>query len=270
MSDFSNLSPEYQHRAVLQQSASEKLFELLAIQPSDDVLDLGCGPGHLTKRIRELTNKTVVGVDPAEGMIAQSRQNVSDPSISFYVCDAESLDFANTFDVIFCNSVFQWFRNPEHALRNCFRAVRAHGRMGVQAPARTEYCPNFIRATTALLADPRTRPTFARFRSPWFFLETPEAYAGLFEASGFAVSSCRIEEVTEYCSPSKAFEMFESGASAGYLNPDCYDILLPPGFIKNAREVILGSFYSQMRGDGTVAITFYRVYVLAHKVAEAG
>ncbi len=127
MSDFSSLSPEYQRRAVLQRSGSEKPFDLLAIQPSDNVLDLGCGPGHLTKKIRELANRTVVGVDPAEGIIAQARQNVSDASTSFYVCDAESLDFVDVFDVIFCNSVFQWLRNPERALHNCFRALRARG-----------------------------------------------------------------------------------------------------------------------------------------------
>ncbi len=64
--------------------------------------------------------------------------------------------------------------------------------------------------------------------------------------------------------------MFESGASAGYLNPDCYDVPLPLGFIENAREVISRSFYSQARGDGMVAITFYRVYVVAHKESSDG
>jgi len=146
-----------------------------------------------------------------------------------YVCDAESLDFVDVFDLIFCNSAFQWFRNPGRALRNCFRALRAHGRMGVQAPARADYCPNFIQATAALLADPRTCATFLRFRSPWFLLETPEAYADLFEASGFVVRSCQIEKITEFSSPARVLEMFESGASAGYLNPDCYDVPLPLG-----------------------------------------
>jgi trans-aconitate methyltransferase len=51
MSTFATLSARYQQRATLQQSASQTLFALLAIQPTEAVLDLGCGPGHLTCQI---------------------------------------------------------------------------------------------------------------------------------------------------------------------------------------------------------------------------
>jgi trans-aconitate methyltransferase len=50
---FSKISGTYEQTAVVQKSASDILLGILDIEETDDVLDLGCGPGHLTKRIRE-------------------------------------------------------------------------------------------------------------------------------------------------------------------------------------------------------------------------
>jgi len=70
--DFSKIATEYEECATVQKSASEILLKLLRIGDNDDVLDLGCGIGHLTKKIRSLTNEKVVGVDPSEGMIKEA------------------------------------------------------------------------------------------------------------------------------------------------------------------------------------------------------
>ncbi len=266
MSDFSAISSNYQQRAVLQKSASQKLFDLVAIQRAEDVLDLGCGPGHLTRKIRGLTDGRVVGIDPSQGMIGEARQNCRNLDITFQVCGAQSLQAEGAFDVIFCNSSFQWFRDPPHALSNCRRALRPGGRIGIQSPARNRYCPNFIQATDTLSGHPRTRATYAHFRSPWFFLETADEYARLGEEVGLSVVTCWIEEVTERFSPEKTLDMFESGASAGYLNPDCYPITLPTRYIKTARELISLAFRAQAESDGLVPVTFSRVYLLARKV----
>jgi trans-aconitate methyltransferase len=198
-------------------------------------------------------------------MIAEAQRNGEGLNITFQVCAAESLGEAEAFDVIFCNSAFQWFRDPQHVLNNCYRALRSGGRLGIQAPARVNYCPNFIQAADTLLADPRTRTAFLQFHLPWFFLETSDDYAQLCKASGFLVNSCWVEKVTESCSPDKAFEMFESGAAAGYLNPDCYDTALPLGFIETARQLIALAFRAQADLEGIVSLTFSRFYLLAYK-----
>lgn len=264
MSNFTRISPHYRQTATLQKSASERLFDMLAIQDKDDVLDLGCGPGHLTYRIRGSTEGNVVGIDPSPGMIAEARRNY--PSkIAFHIGEAGTLAAVGGFDAIFCNSAFQWFRDPPLAVANCFNALRPGGRIAVQAPARENFCPNFVRAAGSLRGDPRTRNAFEHFRSPWFFLETAEDYARLFEDEGFTLLSSSIEEVGQRCSPEKAVEMFESGAAAGYLNPDCYDIPLPSGFVDTARERIVRDFHAQAQEDGQVELTFSRIYLLARK-----
>ena len=52
--DFSEIAKDYEELATIQKSASEILLNLLKIKENDDVLDLGCGTGHLTRKIRNL------------------------------------------------------------------------------------------------------------------------------------------------------------------------------------------------------------------------
>ena len=265
MSNFTDISRDYQRTAALQKSAAEQLFEMLKIGRADDVLDLGCGTGDQSHAIRMLTDGKVTGIDPSRGMIEQARAAYRSEAISFRVGAAEELDAGGEFTVIFCNSAFQWFRDTVRAVSNCCRALRSGGRMAMQAPATRAYCPSFIHATEALLRDARTQGTFRHFRSPWVFFDTAEEYAAVFERAGFSVLSSEIVEVTLECTPEKVFEMFESGAAAGYLNPDCYDAELPPDFIEAARAIIAGDFRAQATASGHVALTFYRIYVLAKK-----
>ena len=137
--------------------------------------------------------------------------------------------------------------------------------MAIQAPARQNYCPNFLAAVDGLRRDPRTQATFAHFRPPWLFLETAEAYAVLFQRAGFTVDFSAIEEVHQRCPPAKAFEMFESGAAAGYLNPACYSAPWPGDFAAAAREILARGFERQAGTDGLLDLVFFRIYLLARR-----
>ena len=96
------------------------------------------------------------------------------------------------------------------------------------------------------------------------FLRDREEYGRLFEAAGFSVVAAEMEELREHATPERALEMFESGAAAGYLNPECYDVPLPAGYADAARELILDDLRSRA-GGGLVELLFSRVYVLARK-----
>jgi trans-aconitate methyltransferase len=266
-STFSSLSDEYQQKASLQQDASIKLFELLALGKGENVLDLGCGPGHLTRKIRDWTTGVVFGVDPSETMIAKARRNCQKLAVTFLTAQAETFETTQTFDAIFCNSAFQWFNDPAKALANCHRVLRPGGRIGIQSPAGVAYCPNFLTAADALANDPRTRAVFAHFQAPWFFLESAAEYARLFEASGFVVNHSQIETITESFFPDKVMMMFDSGAAAAYLNPVYYKTHVPASFDETARAVIKASFQAQAQPTGKVPVTFHRIYLVAEKKA---
>jgi ubiquinone/menaquinone biosynthesis C-methylase UbiE len=237
---------------------------MLAVERTDDVLDLGCGTGHLAQEVRVLTDGRVVGVDLSSEMIELARAAAPE-GIEFLTGAAEELDLPEAFDAIFCNSAFQWFTDAPRALANCHAALRHGGRMALQAPARREYCPQFLRAVEKLASDRRTADTWSRFRTPWTFYETGEEYGRLFAAAGFDVVAAEMEELREHTTPERALEMFESGAAAAYLNPGCYDADWPEDYAGAARELILGDLRAQAGSGGLLELLFYRVYVFGRK-----
>jgi len=194
--DFSKIAANYEEYSLVQKSAADTLLKFLEIGSGDDVLDLGCGAGNLTGKIREITDGKVTGIDPSKGMIREAIENNRDFDISFEIKSAEEMDYKDCFDVIFCNSVFQWFKYPQKVVENCYTALHKGGRIGIQAPAKKVYSPNFIKAIEKVKEDPGTKDIFTHFKEPWFFLETAGGYSELFRKCGFTVVLSKIENIS--------------------------------------------------------------------------
>ena len=260
--NFSIIAAEYESMAKVQKSAGDLLLSMLKIQENDDVLDVGCGTGSITRKIRQMTRGRIVGIDPSEGMIKEARRRSK--GIEYEVKSAEEMDYFESFDVIVCNSSMQWFRDVERAVKNFYMALRKGGRVGVQAPARSVYSPNFIRVTDAVKNDKRTKDVFFHFRSPWFFLEREDEYCSLFERQGFKVPFSKIEEVVTKHTVDEAFRIFMSGAAAGYLNPRYYDVDLPEDYTDVFKKIARKEFEKQAV-DGVVSLKFNRIFLIAVK-----
>jgi ubiquinone/menaquinone biosynthesis C-methylase UbiE len=60
--DFSQIATKYEEivtHSLIHKSSIESLLRLLKIGNNEDVLDLGCGVGNLTRKIKEMTNGRV-------------------------------------------------------------------------------------------------------------------------------------------------------------------------------------------------------------------
>ena len=259
---FSEIAKRYRETSLVQQSAAETLFRLLAIGGAEDVLDVGCGTGNLTKKIRVATSGRVVGIDPARGMIERAACEHGD-GIDFAVSSAEALSFHKEFDAIFCNSAFQWVSNPDKAVARFAGALRAGGRVGIQAPARSDYCPNFLSAIEAVAADPCLGPTFAQFKSPWCFFQDASEYSALFVPHGFQVPFAEIQTVDSTHTPAQTFDIFASGAIAGYLDPSCYGCPIDEPYRAGFRQTVRKQFDRQAGADGLVRLVFRRIFLIA-------
>jgi trans-aconitate 2-methyltransferase len=167
------------HAFVWRHGAS--LVELLAPQPGEKILDLGCGTGRLTEEIAK-SGAVVSGLDASSEMIAEARRLY--PAIRFDVGDARDFAVAAPLDAVFSNAVLHWIRPPEAVVRRVRQALRPGGRFVVELGGQGN-CGQLIAALVTTLAE------FGVGRDvlpDWYYPSVAE-YASLLEREGLETTT---------------------------------------------------------------------------------
>jgi trans-aconitate methyltransferase len=158
----------------------QPVVELLAPQPGERILDLGCGDGALTRKLVEL-GCSVVGVDAGPDMIRAAREL----GLDAHVVDGHELAFEREFDAVFSNAALHWMkRDPQEVISGVARALRPGGRFVGEMGGHG----NVAAIVTALLAVLERRGIDGRTAHPWYF-PTPAAYRARLEGQGFKVET---------------------------------------------------------------------------------
>src|SRR5512135_54223 len=91
------------------------------------ILDIGCGTGRLLRKAAlRWPGARLVGVDPAEGMIAQARQRT--PGAEFYVSAVETLSLPESaVDLALSTVSFHHWFDQALALRQVAKVLRPGG-----------------------------------------------------------------------------------------------------------------------------------------------
>ena len=116
------------------------------------VVDLGCGPGGLTARLKATWPEAQVeGVDSSPQMI-EAAASLAAPGLTFRVGDALAFEPAADLDVLVSSATLQWV--PEHPdlLRRWAAAMPAGGWLAWQVPGNFD-SPSY-RALRELTAEP--------------------------------------------------------------------------------------------------------------------
>jgi trans-aconitate methyltransferase len=101
------------------------VLELLAPQPGERILDLGCGTGQLTRKIAD-SGAEVLGLDASPEMIGQARQNY--PELRWFLRDASSMNFNGEFEAVFSNAALHWMLDSGAVAAGVARALKRGGR----------------------------------------------------------------------------------------------------------------------------------------------
>jgi len=112
----------------------------LDLEPTDRVLDVGCGTGVLLERLSAANPGTqFAGVDAVPEMLAMAGQRLPS-SIVLREGWAEQLPFAGEeFDVVVSCNMFHYIHEPFAALREMGRVLRPGGRIVI-----TDWCDDYL------------------------------------------------------------------------------------------------------------------------------
>ena len=109
----------------------------LALQPADEVLELGCGSGHAVSIMaKQAPRGTIHAIDPSVAMLAQARARNRAPCgtgrVRVYRARTEQLPFASgSMDKILAVNVAYFWREPAAALREIRRVLRPAGILSI-------------------------------------------------------------------------------------------------------------------------------------------
>jgi ubiquinone/menaquinone biosynthesis C-methylase UbiE len=119
-----------------------KGIEMLAVEPGERVLEIGCGPGTGLKLITETTPgiEAIVGFDLSRKMLLQSQRKQISPQPHHIQGDGAHLPLvSDAFDALFSAFTLELFSEGEiHAvLSECSRVLKPNGRLGIVSLTRS-------------------------------------------------------------------------------------------------------------------------------------
>lgn len=177
-SDSQSWDPQrYARNARFVSDLGMPVVELLAPQPGERILDVGCGDGVLTRKLVE-AGCEVVGVDGSAKQVEGARALGLDARLM----SGEELSFDAEFDAIFSNAALHWMRRAERVIDGAWRALKPGGRFVAECGGYG--CIEKIK--TALVAALDRRGIDGAAAVPWYF-PTVEDYRARLAARGFKV-----------------------------------------------------------------------------------
>ena len=223
-----------------------EILEILAPQPGESILDLGCGTGQLTSQIAA-TGARVVGMDAASSAIATCRQNY--PQIEFIVADGADFTVEQSFDAVFSNAALHWIQPPAAAVKCIYKALKPGGRFVAEFGGKGNV-KQIIDAIQQEIAQPDY--------NPWYFPSIGE-YSTLLEQQGFEVNCALL-----FSRPTK---LESENGLASWLEmfaKDCFDMLTLAekiALIKRIESKLRSSLYR----DRHWWADYYRLRIIATK-----
>ena len=159
-------------------------LDLLDPQPGEHILDVGCGDGTLTLKIKE-AGVDVVGIDNNLSMVAAAKGKGLDARLM----DASQLKFAEAFDAAFSNATLHWVLDKERAARAIWFALKHGGRFAGEMGGDGNLARLREALDDVLVARGFGPPTYA---ANWY--PSVEEFTLIYENAGFKDVDARLIE----------------------------------------------------------------------------
>ncbi|QIW95273.1 hypothetical protein AMS68_000791 [Peltaster fructicola] len=191
----------YRNAASFVPQLTNTVIRYLDAQPTDHILDIGCGDGILTAQIAKSLSGTgrVFGLDASPSFIttAKAQNQLSNCGYALQDCTklADSSYVNEQWDKVFSNAALHWILRQESTrqdvFRNVYGALKPGGRFVFEMGGKGNVGEMHAAFNAALLEQglPLMR---VQQVNPWFFPTTQWMSAALKDA-GFDVEICELE-----------------------------------------------------------------------------
>ena len=122
------------------ESTTSETVARLKMDPTDSVLDVGCGTGALLSRLAaRFPAAPLAGLDPVSEMLDIARTKLS-RTVDLRVGWANNLPWpAASFDIVLSCNMFHYVSHPRDAAREILRVLKPGGRVII-----TDWCDDFL------------------------------------------------------------------------------------------------------------------------------
>ena len=153
-------------------------IEAAALQPGENVLDIGCGTGGTTQALAEKVGQDghALGVDISNLLVDTARERAAKAGVanaSFEVADAGTFPFQKqSADLLFSRFGVMFFGDPFAAFKNLHAALKPSGRLAFVCWQEIAKNPFFtVPLFAAFSVLPRPEPQEPRLPGPFAFAE---------------------------------------------------------------------------------------------------
>ncbi|NNG18279.1 methyltransferase domain-containing protein [Naumannella sp. ID2617S] len=237
-------------------------FDLLARVGAEQprrVVDLGCGPGNLTRTLgARWPGAELIGVDSSPAMITRARQDDGGPTDPSWVrADLRDWEPDEPVDAIISNAALQWIPDHQQLLPRLLEMLTPDGWLAYQVPV------NFNEPSHRLLRELSADPRFAsRLDGVATMRQQPTADAvELLAGWGCTVDAWETTYLHVLTGPDPVFSWISGTGARPTLEalPDS----LRATFSAEYRKLLRQAYPS--RPFGTV-LPFPRAFVVAHRI----
>ena len=250
---------KYAQVSTHQKEWGARLIAELDIRGAEQILDLGCGDGALTKQLATLVPEgRVIGVDASQGMIDVANARTVG-NLSFILMDINEWTLADHFDLIFSNATLHWIVDHRRLLANVYAHLRQSGVARFNFAGEGN-CSNFFRVVKEVMTQDQYPTYFEGFGWPWF-MPSVEEYESILADSPFRHVSVWGENAD------RSFPSAE--ALVGWIDqPSLVPFLKQIGGSDKSgfRDAVVERMLQQTaQDDGTYLETFRRINVLVKR-----
>lgn len=228
----------------------EDVVDLITVPQGSFVVDLGCGNGALSEKLKE-KGFEVIGIDSSEQMIEKAAS--LHPDIEFMLGDACKFELSKKADAIFSNAVFHWINDQAALVENIADNLKSGGELVFEFGGKG--CAQTIHSALA-----KSFEKYGKNYKNEFNFKSIGEFAPLLEKYGF-----RVEFATLFDRPT---EQNGDDGLENWINMFCLSVFddidnqTKNNIIKNAVEICKPSLFK----DGKWFVDYVRLRMKAVKI----